>query len=135
MKRNKLWYPSVDDAKQANKVAVTTFKATKSEQFKVLSERKINEAIDRCKKRRGSVETKSACILKNFSDKNLHSFASGNRRTAYILMNQFLWKNKGYAIAKKKEYTSELFKELRRRDIPEKEILRWYRHTKSELSS
>jgi prophage maintenance system killer protein len=120
-----MWYPSEKDAKNANKLAVEKFRATKAERFEVLSHQKIKEAIDLCKRRKGNIEEKSACLLKSFADK--HPFASANRRTGYIMMNEFLWKNAGYAIAKKKQYTSQLFKEIRRRDVSEKEILDWYK--------
>ena len=126
-----MWYPSIEDAKQANKVAVEKFRATKSERFQVLSQDKLGIAIGKCKKKIGNVEKKAACILKSISDS--HPFASANRRAGYILMNEFLWKNKGHLIAKKKEHTSQLFKELRRRDVKEKEILDWYNHTKTKV--
>jgi len=48
-------------------------------------------------------------------------------------MNKFLWKNRGYMIAKKKEYTKQLFKELRRRDVKEEEIINWYERKKSYI--
>jgi len=131
MGNKELWYPSVLDAKRANKVAIENFRATKSERFEVLSHDKLNNALERCKKKPGSVEKRAVCLLKSVSD--AHAFASGNRRTSYILMNEFLWKNKGYMIAKKKEYTSQLFKELRRRDVKEKEILNWYKHNERHI--
>lgn len=48
-------------------------------------------------------------------------------------MNQFLWKNKGYMIAKKKEFTAKLFKELRRKNISEDKIIKWYKQTKKHI--
>lgn len=126
-----MWYPTIEDAKKANKSVIDRFRATKAERFQVLSESKLNRAILGCKKKRGSAERKAIYLLKNIS--NEHPFASANRRTSYILMNEFLWKNKGYMIAKKKEYTSQLFKELRRRDVKEKEILDWYKNTKKHI--
>ena len=64
-----MWYPDVEDAKKANMVAIDKFRATKSEKYEVLSHDKIEQAINLCKKRKGNVEEKSACLLKSFSDK------------------------------------------------------------------
>lgn len=122
--KKELWFPSVEDAKRTNKFAIEKFRSTKAERFEVLSHAKIQDAIDTCKNKKGDVEIKSACLLKSFSDN--HPFASANRRTAYIMMNEFLWKNGSYSVAKKKENTSHLFKELRRRNVSEKEIVEWY---------
>jgi len=119
-------YPSVDNAKEANKEAVENFRATKAERFEVLSESRIKRAINQCKKRSGTSEEKAACLLKSFSRQ--HPFGSANRRTGYLLMNQFLFKNEGYSFAKKKKTTSPLFKELRRRNVKEKEIIAWLKN-------
>ena len=126
-----MWYPNAEDAKKANKIAVEKFRATKAEKNKLESPIKLESAILKCQKKKGNVEKKAVCLLKSISD--AHPFASANRRSAYILMNEFLWKNKGYMIAKKKEYTSQLFKELRRRDVKDKEILDWYKHNKRHI--
>lgn len=126
-----MWYPSIEDAKKANKVSIEKFRATKAEKFEVLSHKEIENSINACKKRKGNIEQKSACLLKSFSDN--HPFSAGNRRTAYILMNEFLWKNAGYNIAKKKKFTAHLFKEMRRREVSEEEILNWYKNTKKKI--
>lgn len=126
--RNRIWYPSIEDAKKANKFAVDRYRATKGEKFEVSSHPKIRQAIRKCRRKKGNIEQKAAYLLIGFSD--LHPFASANRRTGYILMNQFLIKNAGYVIAKRKKYTTQLFKEMRRRNVKEKEILKWYKANK-----
>jgi len=127
----KLWYPSVDDVKEANKIAIDNFRATKAERHEVYSHNKIKKTIVSCKRKKGNNEQKAVCLLKKVSSN--HPFASANRRTGYLVMNEFLWKNSGYLIAKKKTFTSQLFKELRRRDVPEDEILSWYKKNKKYI--
>jgi prophage maintenance system killer protein len=124
MKENEIWFPTIEDVKESNKIAVTQYKAVKAERFEVLSEKKIQEAIDYLKSKEGSIEIKASALLLQISDK--HPFSSGNRRTAYLMMNMFLWKNSGYIIAKKRVLIEELFKRIRRESLSEEDILQWY---------
>jgi prophage maintenance system killer protein len=126
-----IWYPSIEDSIEANKIAVTVYKAVKKECFGLLSQTKIIEAINYAKNKKGDVKIKASALLLGFSDK--HPFSSGNRRTGYLLMNQFLGKNAGYMIAKKREFVDDLFKKIRREIVKEENIADWYDKTRKRI--
>ena len=120
----KIWYPTVNDIIRINEKAIV-FKTKKKEQHKVLSRRKIEEFVIKLKNYQGSIEDIAAFIILEVSDLKFHAFDSGNRRTAYMLANMFLWKNKTYMIAKRRPKTEEMFKEIRRRDFTVSDISNW----------
>jgi prophage maintenance system killer protein len=98
---NKIWYPNRKHIIKANDLMIKMFPASKSEKHKVLGSYKIDEAIKETKEFPGSRIDKSAVLLRTLANK--HPFASANRRTAYYVTNEFLWKNEGYGIAKKEK--------------------------------
>lgn len=116
-----IWYPSVSDVIKANKLIISKFKATKSEKHQVLSEQNIRTAIQDAKNYPGDIEDKAVVLLDGLQ---YHPFASGNRRTAYYIMNQFLWKNKGYGILKDENKGRDFMKQVRDRELSHDDIKR-----------
>ena len=119
-----VWYPTINNIIQINKKAIE-FKTKKKEQHKVLNSKKIEEFVLELQNFSGSIEDKAAFIILKMSPANFHAFSQGNRRTAYMLANLFLWKNKCYMIAKKRFKTEEMFKEIRRKDFTIRDISNW----------
>ena len=118
----RIWYPRKSQVIKANKLMVKMFPASKREKHEVLGSYKIDEALKETKQFPGSNLDKSAVLLRKLS--NNHPFASANRRTAYYVTNQFLWKNEGYGMAKskKKGTGKELMRKIRRGDLTHEEI-------------
>lgn len=116
-----IWYPSENDVIKANRLMIAKFKATKSENHKVLSIQNIRTAIQNAKDYPGEIEDKAVVLL---DDLQYHPFASANRRTAYYIMNQFLWKNKGYGVLKEKAEGQRFMKRIRAREMTHEDIKR-----------
>ena len=58
-----------------------------------------------------------------------HVFGSGNKRTAFTVANNFLWKNRGFAVLKKKNPKNlEMMKKIRTRSVTERDIAKWLRN-------
>jgi prophage maintenance system killer protein len=117
--KEKIWYPTVKQIINYNKLMVIKFRATKAEQHKVLGQFQIANAILETKRFPGSIEDKAAILVRELQ---YHPFASANRRTAYWAMNKFLWRNKGYMITKKKTPGREFMKQIRRGELTHQQI-------------
>jgi len=89
---NEIIYPRSDVIIKYNLLVLTLIKVKKADKAKVLSHQKIDDAINDAKKLEGDVYDKAACLLKGLI-KN-HAFASGNRRTAFMTVKDFLITNK-----------------------------------------
>ncbi len=84
-------YPTMERIIEYNLLALTTIKAKKADEPKVLSASKINEVILSCEGLQGDILDKAVCLLKGIIQR--HPFASGNRRTAFIVVKDFLSRN------------------------------------------
>ena len=116
-----IWYPNVSDVIKANKLMIIKFRATRSEKHQVLSEQKIRTAIQDAKDYPGDIQDKAVVLLDGLQ---YHPFASANRRTAYYIMNQFLWKNKGYGILKDEKSGRDFMKQVRAGELSHNDIKR-----------
>lgn len=119
--RKRLWYPTVQDVINTNKIMVRDFRATKAEKAEVLNRKQIEQALLATKRQKGSVQDKAATLVRRLEH---HPFGSANRRTAYATMNQFLWKNEGYALYKKKASGKKFMKDLREGKLTHEQIKR-----------
>jgi|SRR3989344_5988015 len=89
MKRVK--YPDIEEVIECNVLALRLIKVKKADKPEVLSVKRINEVIEECKKTKGDVYSKAVILLKGLVQK--HPFASGNRRTAFIITKDFIIQN------------------------------------------
>ena len=124
--RKRLWYPKVENIIDNNKRVLRIFKATKSEKHQVKGTYKIPEIIKEAKRTRGDVEDKASVLLRGIN--KAHSFSSANKRTAYFTANEFICKNKGYLIAKKRDKQREFCVKVREGRVTDKEIADWLRY-------
>ena len=85
-------YPTPEKIIEYNLLALTLIKVKKADQPKVLNYHSIVHAIEDCKKLDGDMYEKAVCLLKELVQR--HPFASGNRRTAFIVVKEFLLENK-----------------------------------------
>ncbi|MBI2659631.1 type II toxin-antitoxin system death-on-curing family toxin [Candidatus Woesearchaeota archaeon] len=88
----KIIYPTPEKIIEYNLLVLNLIKVKKADSPKVLSRNKITEAIEECKKIKGDIYNKAACLMESLVQK--HPFASGNRRTAFIVTKDFLISNK-----------------------------------------
>jgi len=86
-------YPSSDKIIEYNLLVLNLIKVKKADEAKVLSISKIYEIIEECKGYKGDLYDKALVLLKGLIKK--HPFASGNRRTAFIVTKDFVLNNKG----------------------------------------
>lgn len=85
-------YPTVEEVIATNKKVLEVHRAKKADKHELLgTKHQIQEIIDRVKNKKGDIYIKSAVLLKELTIS--HLFASGNRRTAYLVTNDFIYKN------------------------------------------
>jgi len=89
----KLKYPTSEKIVEFNALALEILKVKKGDKPEVLSYVKINIVIENCKKSKGDLYDKAVILLIGLIQS--HAFASGNRRTAFIVTKEFLLINKG----------------------------------------
>ena len=117
--KNKIWYPNVSQVISYNKIVIKKFRATKAEKYQLLSREQIINSLKETKEFPGTIEDKAAILVRKLS---YHPFASANRRTAYFVMNKFLWKNRKYAIAKQKNSGKEFMRKIRKGELSHEQI-------------
>ena len=84
-------YPSVEQIVEYNLLALSFIKAKKADQAKILSRPRLDYIFGKCKELEGDIYDKAAFLFINLI--RLHPFASGNRRTAFIVTKDFLTEN------------------------------------------
>lgn len=89
---NGINYPSFEKVIEFNVLAVTLVKAKKADNAKVLNAPRIRCILEECEKKEGDIYDKAIVLLKGIVQQ--HPFASGNRRTAFILAKYFLMTNR-----------------------------------------
>ena len=117
--KNKIWYPNVSQVISYNKIIIKKFRATKAEKYQLLSREQIINSLKETKEFPGTIEDKAAILVRKLS---YHPFASANRRTAYFVMNKFLWKNRNYAIVKQKKGGKEFMRKIRKGELSHEQI-------------
>ena len=92
MRKKEIEYLSTEKITEYNFLVLLIIKAKKADQHKVLSSTRLNQIIKGCENTMGDIYDKATFLFKNIIQ--LHPFASGNRRTAFIATKAFLIKNK-----------------------------------------
>ncbi len=83
-----LKYPSLEKIIEYNTLVLEIIKVKKVDKPRVLSYSKIIEVISQCESKDGDIYDKTVVLLKGLIQK--HPFASGNRRTAFIAVKDFI---------------------------------------------
>ncbi|MBU4246172.1 MAG: type II toxin-antitoxin system death-on-curing family toxin [Nanoarchaeota archaeon] len=84
-------YPTPERIMEYNLLALSLIKAKKADKSEVLSYKKLADAVEGCRDLDGDIYDKATLILKRLIQG--HPFASGNRRTAFIVAKDFLLTN------------------------------------------
>ena len=124
----KITYPTVEEVIEANKRVLSIYRAKKGDKHELLGTRfKIQEILDRAKRKKGDIYSKSAVLLQDLTKS--HVFASGNRRTAYFVTASFVHKNTRNLLIKENiKENLELFKKIRYNQISEEELIKWLKN-------
>lgn len=118
-------YPSIEEVIEANKRVLSIYRAKKGDKHELLGTKsKIQDVIDKTKRKRGDIYQKSAVLLQELTKS--HIFASGNRRTAYFITTSFIHRNAKYILSKEDiKENLEIFKKIRYNQISEEELIKW----------
>ncbi len=84
-------YPSVDELIETNKRVLREIRVKKADRHRVLSRASLEAAFQSAKAEEGDVYDKAAILLTEMV--RGHAFASGVRRTAYVVTISFLRTN------------------------------------------
>lgn len=111
-----------------NVIALEILKIKKADKSKVLSLKKIDEALEECKQVEGDIYDKAVVLLTGLIKK--HPFASGNRRTAFIAIKDFLLMNKAKFGIKDDPNNAKIMLGIRENFYSKKELKEWIHHGK-----
>jgi len=84
-------YPTIERIVEYNFLAIMIIKVKKADQAKVISKPRLEYILEECKKTQGDIYDKATVLFINII--RLHPFASGNRRTAFLMAKEFLLTN------------------------------------------
>lgn len=121
-------YPSADRIIEYNVLALTIIKVKKADRAEVLSGPRIDRIIKECKDLDGDVYDKAVSLFKGIIQ--LHPFASGNRRTAFIVTKEFLEENGGKFNIKDDPKQARVMLGVREKYYSDDEIKEWIKHGK-----
>ncbi len=121
-------YPTTDRIIEYNLLALTIIKVKKADSPKVLSLTKLANILDDCKDLEGDIYEKATFLFKSLIKG--HVFASGNRRTAFIVAKDFLEQNGGKFKIKDDPTQAKVMVGIREEYYTDDEIKEWIKHGK-----
>ena len=86
-----VYYPILEKVMGYNSLILTLIKVKKADKSNLLSSKKLENVIEECKNKTGDIYDKAVILLKGLIQS--HPFASGNRRTAFIVVKDFVISN------------------------------------------
>lgn len=119
-------YPTPEKIIEYNLLVLKLIKVKKADEAKVLSKAKIIEIVMECENYEGDVHDKAACLLKGLIQK--HPFASGNRRTAFIVVKEFLFVNHAKFHVKDEPHYAKVMQGIRENFYTAEEIKEWIKN-------
>lgn len=121
-------YPNPEKVIEYNLLALSLLKVKKADRPEVLSKAKIMGVIEECKECQGDIYDKAAILMKGLVKQ--HPFASGNRRTAFIVAKDFLISNKQKFKIKDDPKYAEVMQGIREGYYKDEEIKEWIKNGK-----
>lgn len=109
-----------------NILSLNLIKTKKADKNEVLSYKKIQSIVTGCIQLNGDIYDKAVYLLKN-TIKN-HVFASGNRRTAFIITKHFLLLNGGEFNIKDEPEYAKIMTGIRENYYDDNEIKNWIKY-------
>ncbi len=121
-------YPSIEKIIEYNVMVLHLIKVKKADTPKVLNRQGISKVIKECRKTKGDIYDKATALLKGLTQK--HPFASGNRRTAFVVTKEFILQNsKKFKILDSPKYARVMIG-IREGYYSDKEIKEWIKNGK-----
>ncbi len=119
-------YPTVEGVIAINSLVLTKIKVKKADKPEVLSKSRISELLDALKGKDGTIYDKAVVLLKGLIQK--HPFASGNRRTAFVVTNTFIIENNAIFGIKDTPEVAKVMIGIREDYYTDNEIREWIQH-------
>lgn len=124
--RRRFWYPKKKDIISNNQEVLKIVKADKSDRHKVIGCYKIEDVLKETKRKKGDVFDKASVIIRGLNQS--HPFHSANKRTAYFTANQFICKNQGFLVLKKRDNQRKMCIRIREGRVTDKDIATWLKY-------
>ncbi len=121
-------YPTVEKVIEYNVLALKLIKVKRADQPKILSHQKIVGIIEETKDSEGDIYDKAVVLLKGLIQK--HPFASGNRRTAFIVAKEFLLSNQKAFNIEDNPTQARAMQGIRENYYTNEEVKEWIKHGK-----
>ena len=123
-----IMYPSVEKIIEYNILALASLKVKKADKAEVLSRKKIMDIIETCQQHQGEVYHKAVLLLKGIV--RMHPFASGNRRTAFIVAKDFVLSNSERFKIRDDPIHAKVMQGIRENYYSNEEIKEWIKNGK-----
>ena len=124
--RKRFWYPKKKDVIENNRMVLSIVRANKSDKHRVIGDFKIDSVLKEAKRKKGDVFDKASVIVRGLNQE--HPFDSANKRTAYFTGNEFICKNKGFLVLKKRSKQKQMCVKIREGRVTDEDISNWLRH-------
>lgn len=121
-------YPCVEDIEKCNVIVLGLIRAKKADRPRVLSRTKIMDAVRKCEEAEGDIYAKAAVMVKQLVSG--HAFASGNRRTAFIVAKDFVLNNGGSFKIEDTPIYAKIMQKIREGRYRNEQIAEWIRDGK-----
>ncbi|MDO8643223.1 MAG: Fic family protein [Candidatus Woesearchaeota archaeon] len=124
----KLIYPSAERIVEYNLLVLALVKVKKADKGQVLDMAGIRRIVSECEEKEGDLYDKAVVLVKGLVKK--HPFASGNRRTAFIVTKEFIAINKGTWGIKDEPSSATIMRGIREGYYSDEEIKEWINYGK-----
>ncbi|HLD87249.1 MAG TPA: Fic family protein [Candidatus Nanoarchaeia archaeon] len=121
-------YPAIEKIIEYNALALALLRVKKADKPEVMSRQKIRDAIGQCMDSKEDIHGKAAILLACLTKG--HAFASGNRRTAFLVAKDFLLSNGAKLEVKDDPSYAPVLKGVREGFYTHEEIREWLKNGK-----
>ncbi len=121
--KDTITYLTSQEIIEFNVLALNLIQTKKADKSEILSYQKIKDIVEECEQTTGDIYDKASCLLKNTIKK--HAFASGNRRTAFIITKHFLLLNSADFNIKDEPASAKIMTGIRDNYYSNDEIKNW----------
>ncbi len=125
---NKISYPTPERMMEYNILVLSMIPVKKADKAHVLSHKKLIDISEGCKNLEGDIYDEAAFLLKKLIQ--MHPFASGNRRTAFIVAKDFLLNNGEKFTIKDDPLHARIMLGIREGFYMDSEIKEWLKYGK-----
>jgi len=124
----RIFYSTTERIIEYNLLILNIIKVKKADKAKVLNYITIVNIVEGCKKLKGNTYEKAVFLLKGIIQK--HPFASGNRRTAFVVTKEFVLNNNAKFNIKDDPKQASIMLGIRENYYTDLEIKEWIKNGK-----